>query len=243
MNPISLATSVCLAMAFVSPAKAHAAPPLPAVSVAIVAPPAAVAMTSSTSEAPTVHVVLNRGRQRLELDLPRDGKVTPDVADAIAEIMADPNSGRRRRIATGTLVLLADVVARFPGHEIDIISAVRSEPERKRDGIKHSKHWSGHAIDLAVRDVKLTTVRDTMWMHHHDIGVGYYPDSGFVHIDYRPDIHDTAWTQPRRNADYVYNPRWSRAKTEGMNVKQLFASVAKALGFTHKAPTRDRRSS
>lgn len=228
-------------MAFVFPAKAHAAPPLPAVSVAIASAPSTSLATAS--EAPTVHVVLNRGRQRLELDLARDGKVTPAVADEIARIMRDPNTGRQRRIATGTLALLADVAARYPGHEIDIISAVRSEPERRRDGVKHSKHWTGHAIDLKVRDVKLTEVRDTMWKHHHDIGVGYYPDSGFVHIDYRPDIHDTAWTQPRRNADYIYKPRWSRAKSEVVNVKQLFASVAKALGLTEVKRARVRRNS
>ncbi len=186
------------------------------VRVAVVAAPAPIAAPEATPPAPppapsTVHTVLVRGRERLELELPLDGKVTKDDADAIAKIMSDPFSGRTRRIATGTLVLLADVSARFPDHEIEVVSAVRAEPERTRDGVKHSKHWDGHAIDLRVRDVKLADVRDAMWKNHHDIGVGWYPAEGFIHIDYRPDVHDTAWTQPRYNADYIYNPHWSRA--------------------------------
>lgn len=161
------------------------------------------------AEPTTVHVVLTRGAQRLELDLPRDGNVAPEMADAIARIMRCQQSGRTRRIARGTLALLADVAVRFPGHEIEIISALRAEPERTQSGVKHSKHWTGHAIDLKVRDVKLTEVRDQMWKNHHDVGVGWYPHQGFIHLDYRPDIHDTAWTQPRMNANYVYHPRWA----------------------------------
>jgi len=162
------------------------------------------------SEPATVHVVLIRGPQRLELELPIDGNVSADAADAIARIMRCPTSGRTRRIATGTLALLADVAVRFPGHEIEVVSAVRAEPERSRDGVKHSKHWSGHAIDLKVHGAKLSDVRDAMWKNHHDIGVGWYPVGGFIHIDYRPDIHDTAWTQPKPNADNIYHPRWAR---------------------------------
>ena len=107
----------------------------------------------------TTHVVLTRGPHRLELDLPLDGNVDATTADAIALIMRDPNSGRTRRIATGTLALLADVAVRFPGHDIQIVSAVRAEPDRSKAGIKHSKHWSGHAIDLIVEGVKLPEVR------------------------------------------------------------------------------------
>jgi uncharacterized protein YcbK (DUF882 family) len=159
---------------------------------------------------PPVHVVLTRGSHRLEVDLPVDGRVSPETADAIARIMADPLSGRTRRIATGTLALLADVAARYPGHEIEIISAVRSEPDRSRAGIPHSRHWDGRAIDLQVRGAKLSQVRDAMWKAHRHIGVGGYPSSAFIHLDYRPEVHDIAWTQVRPNTSNIYNPRWSR---------------------------------
>jgi uncharacterized protein YcbK (DUF882 family) len=162
----------------------------------------------------TVHLVLTRGQQRLELDLPLDGDVSPEMADDIAQIMRCAKSGRTRRIARGTLALLADVAVRFPGHEIEIISAVRAEPERTQAGVKHSKHWDGHAIDLQVRGVKQSEVRDQMWTNHHDVGVGWYPAEQFIHLDYRPDVHDMAWTQPRINAANIYHPRWSQIARE-----------------------------
>lgn len=190
---------------------AHQASPVRLAMAAAPLPPVAAPEVQPAPAVTTVRTVLTRGRERLELELPLDGNVSPGDADAIARLMSDPASGRTRHIATGTLVLLADISARFPEHEIEVVSAVRAEPERTRDRIKHSKHWDGHAIDLRVRDVKLAEVRDAVWKNHHDVGVGWYPAEGFIHVDYRPDVHDTAWTQPRYNADYVYNPHWSRA--------------------------------
>ncbi|HEY5944486.1 MAG TPA: DUF882 domain-containing protein [Kofleriaceae bacterium] len=210
----------------------------------------------------TVHVVLTRGHKRLELDLPLDGKVSPTTADEIARLMRCAVSGRTRRIAAGTLALLADVAVRFPGREIEVVSAVRDEPDRTRDGIKHSKHWDGHAIDLIVRDAKLTEVRDAMWKNHRDIGVGWYPRGGFIHLDYRPDVHDTAWTQARPNADNQYNPRWSRvareagdddaapwrAKMQSLletteSLTTVVKSIAEAIGYGETTIAREHRDS
>jgi uncharacterized protein YcbK (DUF882 family) len=216
--PRWIAPCVCLLLLGASranPEPSHAAPPV-RVAVAVEPPPVVASepppVVAPEPPAPptTAHTVLTRGRDRLELELPFDGNVSPADADAIARLMRDPFSGRTRKIATGTLALLADLSARFPDHEIEIVSAVRAEPDRTRDGIKHSKHWDGHAIDLRVIGVKLADVRDAMWKNHHDIGVGWYPEEEFIHIDYRPDVHDTSWTQPHYNADYIYNPRWSR---------------------------------
>ncbi len=163
---------------------------------------------------PPVHVVLTRGAQRLELDLPMDGRVSAETADAIARIMQDPTSGRTRRIAAGTLALLADVAMRYPGHEIEVISAVRSEPDRTREGIPHSRHWDGRAIDIQVRGAKLPELRDAMWKSHRHIGLGWYPGAGFIHLDYRPEVSDMAWTQPRPNSSNIYNPGWSRVSRD-----------------------------
>lgn len=228
-NVLWLASCVCLPVLLLFPTKAEptARPAQPRV---VSAPPTIVAPKLEVPAPTTVHVVLTRGRDRLAINLPFDGNVSATDADAIAQIMSDPRSGRTRRIAKGTLSLLADVAVRFPGHEIEVVSAVRAEPDRSRAGIKHSKHWSGHAIDLIVHGAKQTEVRDAMWANHRDIGVGWYPESGFIHIDYRPDVHDTAWTQPRKNADNIYHPRWSRVAKDA-DFTKLVRSIAKALGL------------
>ena len=213
--PLWLVPCVCLPLLLLYPSKAEPTPHTTAVKASVVraAPPAISAPELPAAAAPepeTVRVVLTRGPKRLELELPRDGKVSRETAKEIARLMRCRVSGRMRRIAPGTLALVADIAARFPGHEIEVVSAVRDEPDRTRAGVKHSKHWTGHAIDLKVQGVKLSEVRDAIWKHHRNIGVGWYPQSGFIHVDYRPRDGDTAWTQPRRNADNHYNPRWAR---------------------------------
>ena len=190
---------------------------------------AELAAPAAAADKPTVHVVLTRGPQRLDVDLPLDGKVSAETATAIARLMRCPTSGRTRRIATGTLALLADVAVRYPGHEIEIVSAVRDEPARTREGIKHSKHWSGHAIDIIVRGAKLSDVRDAMWKNHTNIGVGWYPGAGFIHLDYRPGDHDTAWTQRRPNADNEYHPRWARIARDDEHQAAVWRATMRRL--------------
>jgi uncharacterized protein YcbK (DUF882 family) len=261
--PLWLVPCVCLPLLLLYPKKAEPTPHVTAVSVAISAPRPSIAPSEVAAPAPvvaTVHVVLTRGQKRLELDLPLDGNVSATTADEIARLMRCARSGRTRRIAAGTLALLADVASRFPGREIEVVSAVRDEPDRTREGIKHSKHWSGHAIDLIVRGAKLTEVRDAMWKNHRDIGVGWYPAGGFIHLDYRPDKHDTAWTQQRPNADNQYNPRWARGARDfsddraasrpgddsranlqrileaSATISALVTSLAKVVGYSEEQP-------
>ena len=210
---------VCLCLLVLFPATAEPTPHALTINIFAVSAPSldvrVAPVEPVAASVPTVHVVLTRGRaQRLELDLPIDGRVSAETADAIARIMADPKSGRTRRIAAGTLALLADVAARYPGHEIEVVSAVRSEPDRTRDGLPHSRHWDGRAIDIRVRGAKLSEVRDAMWKSHRHIGVGWYPAADFIHLDHRPDAGDMAWTQPRPNASNIYHPRWSRVSRD-----------------------------
>jgi uncharacterized protein YcbK (DUF882 family) len=254
--PLWLVPCVCLPLLLLFPTNAEPTPHHAPVSVARVVMQATPSEVAAAPPA-TVHVVLTRGPKRLEIDLPIDGKVSPEMADEIAQIMRCRISGRTRRIASGTLALLADVAIRYPGHELEVISAVRDEPDRTREGVKHSKHWSGHAIDINVRGAKLAEVRDAMWKNHRDIGVGWYPAGGFIHIDYRPDVHDTAWTQARPNADNQYHPRWARVARDAdaesavwrakmrrvlatsATLSTLVTSLAKVMGYSTDGVVRD----
>jgi uncharacterized protein YcbK (DUF882 family) len=77
------------------------------------------------------------------------------------------------------------------GNEIQIISGYRSPSYNGKlrslsKGVaKHSMHMKGKAIDLAIPGIGLDTIRRTA--HSFSAGgVGYYPKSGFVHIDSGP---------------------------------------------------------
>ena len=74
------------------------------------------------------------------------------------------------------------------GNEIHIVSGFRS-PEyneklvRQGQGVaRHSLHLQGKAIDVRIPGIGLPTVRETA-LRLQEGGVGYYPGSGFVHID------------------------------------------------------------
>jgi len=112
---------------------------------------------------------------------------------------------RTHTMSKGVLTILHAVDRAFPGHVIEIVSGFRTYPF----GVQESKHYEGHAIDLRVRGVRTTRVRDFVWRHFADVGVGYYGHQNFVHVDYRPDEKDTAWTSPQPKAKYTYNPRWA----------------------------------
>ncbi len=72
--------------------------------------------------------------------------------------------------------------------EIHIISGFRSEKTnamlaKRSSGVaKKSFHMKGMAIDFAIPGVDLELIRDTAKSLKLG-GVGYYPNSGFVHID------------------------------------------------------------
>jgi len=73
-------------------------------------------------------------------------------------------------------------------NEIHIISGYRSLEyndllRRESGGVaKHSLHIEGKAIDIVIPSVNLSTVRKTALALRQG-GVGYYPKTGFIHID------------------------------------------------------------
>lgn len=76
-------------------------------------------------------------------------------------------------------------------HEFHVISGYRSPAtnhmlaSRSRGVAKKSYHMRGMAIDIAVPEVKLSHLREAAISLKLG-GVGYYPKSGFIHVDTGP---------------------------------------------------------
>jgi uncharacterized protein YcbK (DUF882 family) len=74
------------------------------------------------------------------------------------------------------------------GHEMHIVSGYRSHEYndlliRKGSGVaKESLHLSGRAVDIQIPGIEPSLVRHTALALRFG-GVGYYPVSGFVHLD------------------------------------------------------------
>ncbi len=134
-----------------------------------------------------------------------DGTVDLATEPALKHIMRCRRTGRELALAPDLLAMLVSVAQQWPGRVIDVVSAFRSPPF----GVPHSKHFIGHAIDLRIEGVKTTELRDFVWRTHHGIGVGYYLNENFVHMDLRPGEPDTAWSAGHEGDPADYNPRWA----------------------------------
>ncbi|HVZ71691.1 MAG TPA: DUF882 domain-containing protein [Polyangia bacterium] len=72
----------------------------------------------------------------------------------------------------------------WPGRRLEVVSGYRSPSVAKNP---HSPHMLGLACDFRVVGVKNTELRDYLRRNLQKVGVGYYPNSSFVHLDVRKD--------------------------------------------------------
>lgn len=118
-----------------------------------------------------------------------EGQFVPDALDDINKLLRDHRNDKIAPIDPQLLVLLDRVSAKFgSSHVLHIISGYRS-PESNRKlaaasgGVaKHSLHIDGKAIDIRIPGRDLNSVRKAA-LAARGGGVGYYPESQFVHMD------------------------------------------------------------
>ncbi|WP_437965253.1 DUF882 domain-containing protein [Sorangium sp. So ce260] len=129
-------------------------------------------------------VRLARGTERLELRLltPK-GRLVPKALPKLSRLMrASPTASKPidPRLAT----LIGMVSDHFGGRTIRVVSGYR--PYSPTQYTPHSNHNFGRAVDFMVEGVPNTVVRD-FCRGFRNAGVGYYPNSTFVHLDVRSD--------------------------------------------------------
>jgi len=117
------------------------------------------------------------------------GELIPDALARLNRICGDHRSKEHRQMDSALFVLLVDLAA-SAGTEprFEIISAFRSsasnEKLRSNGGgqAKNSQHIEGKAMDVRLKGVTTERLRDLARALKRG-GVGYYPKSGFVHVD------------------------------------------------------------
>jgi uncharacterized protein YcbK (DUF882 family) len=133
----------------------------------------------------------------------RDGSVDPRTAKVVKRLLRCKRTDRSRKISRKTLAMFANVAATWSGHTIEIVSGYRAMRSESRT----SPHRGARAIDFRVRGVSTRLVRDYMWREFRTVGVGWYPEGNYVHLDARPGLNDTAWTFA--NGKNRYHPSWA----------------------------------
>jgi uncharacterized protein YcbK (DUF882 family) len=168
--------------------------------------PSAPAPASDDHSLVTVSLERIDNHETVALAIPRDGLLSTPDAQAIAHFLRCRRTKKQHTINPGVLALLADVAAHWPERPIQIVSGFRARPF----GVPHSRHFKGQAIDLRIPGVRTTVLRDYVWSHNHGVGVGYYQRENFVHMDWRPEAQDRAWTGADEGGPVLLNPRWAR---------------------------------
>jgi uncharacterized protein YcbK (DUF882 family) len=133
----------------------------------------------------------------------RDDKTPIEGAiDELCIFLRDHNSGRKTRIDVGVIDFLADVLDAVGETKATILSAYRTAETnaklaRTTFGVaEHSQHILGRALDIRL-DSRLSDAMTRARAMQRG-GVGWYPHSGFIHIDIGPVRN---WTLDERDLD------------------------------------------
>ena len=112
----------------------------------------------------------------------RKGRVRKKAEAGVAKALASWRTGKREQINRRLIRMLVRVSDHFGGRPIRVVSGYR--PFRPGQYTPHSRHNEGRAVDFFVPGVPNEVVRD-FCRKLPNVGVGYYPNSTFVHLDVR----------------------------------------------------------
>jgi uncharacterized protein YcbK (DUF882 family) len=118
-----------------------------------------------------------------------EGQFVPDALSDINKLLRDHRNNSIAAMDPNLLLLLNQVSARLGAEKtLHVISGYRSPESNQKlaeqsNGVaKHSMHLEGKAIDIRMPGENLANLHKTA-LSLKAGGVGYYPDSQFVHMD------------------------------------------------------------
>ena len=130
--------------------------------------------------------------ERLDIVYRRGDQYVPEALDELDYYLRDHRTGDVRHFDPRLFDLLYDLTASLgdSSGEIDVICGYRTlwsnEFLRTRSphtGVaQHSLHMQAEAIDIRLRGIPTSELRDAALRLHRG-GVGYYRSSDFVHVD------------------------------------------------------------
>jgi uncharacterized protein YcbK (DUF882 family) len=156
--------------------------------------------------------------------LDSEGRVLPSAARALNELLGA--GGEHPRMPERLLRLLVKVSDTFGGRPLRAVSGYRTTSY-----FKDSRHKQSSAVDFIVVGVPNAVVCDYL-REFDDVGVGYYPNSTFVHLDVRD--HSAYWVDysgpgeaPRPSPNAPAAPRPNRALIA--ELRKLLANATEAI--------------
>jgi LysM repeat protein len=107
----------------------------------------------------------------------KKGRVAASAVESISRLFGA--TGKRPRVDPRLIALLADVSEHFGGRPVRVVSGWRDHSY-----FEDSRHKHSQAVDFSIPGVPNTVLRDYV-RRFRNCGVGFYPNSSFVHLDVR----------------------------------------------------------
>ena len=133
------------------------------------------------------------------------GQVLGLASNKINFVMGAREDGPR--IDPKLIRLIASISDNFGGREMRIVSGYRT-----KSFVAASKHKQGKAIDFSIPGIPNDVMRDYL-RTIDDVGVGYYPNSSFVHLDVRG--YNSYWVDHAGPGEAPRKSPRSKSSTKG----------------------------
>jgi len=138
------------------------------------------------------------------------GRVTQKQLHGWNRFLRCHHTGRVHSMSTRLAQLIYDVDKHFGFKRILVVAGYRAPRIAREKGNPKSPHKKGVACDFRLEGVTNTELRDYERTLGH-VGVGYYPNSDFVHLDVDPlrAKRSAFWidySRPGERAKYSKNP-------------------------------------
>lgn len=155
------------------------------------------------------------------------GAVIPEARTAIAKLLKA--TGSRPMVPDRLIQLMVMTSHEFGGRPLFVVSGYRAQSY-----YSDSRHRHSAAVDFSIVGVRNADLRNYL-LTLSNVGVGYYPNSSFVHLDVRNE--NTAWVDyagpgepprltPRRHPQT--NPPAQLANADGDREHEPDVSIAVA---------------
>jgi uncharacterized protein YcbK (DUF882 family) len=133
------------------------------------------------------------------------GQPIKGVQKRFSRFLRCHHTGTQHSINPRLARLIYQTGRHWPGKRIEVVSGYRNPKVAKNP---RSPHMKGLACDFRVEGVKTAELRDYLRKTFDKVGVGYYPNSTFVHLDVRKE-RSAFWIDysgPGERAVYADNP-------------------------------------
>lgn len=119
-----------------------------------------------------------------------DGETNPEAMAKLDHLFRCRRSGEERAVDPRLYEILSTIYDEFGQQRIELVSGFRNQPN------EGSRHYHASAMDIKIPGVSVNELYEfASGLDTGGMGIGKYPSSGFVHVDWRaPGEKSYRWT-------------------------------------------------